>query len=122
MRPAGLHAFRRDRPDLRLIVDLAPPGAENFVAAAYRKNNELQRPRGHAALLSQIREESRHFGERQRGIMYNLPQLGTGGENMGQGPFPLSRVRSRPEALRRRGVQDGFDPAAYPAGRFWLRA
>src|SRR5207302_2023984 len=43
-------------------------------------------------------------------------------EDVSQRALPLCGVRSRPETLRCCGVQDGFDPPAYPAGGFWLGA
>src|SRR5262249_12792314 len=101
---ASLHAFSRDRPNSCDLVDLAPPSTENFVAAAHRKYDELQRPCGHALLPPQIREELGHFGKGQGGIVHNLPQLGSRREDMSQRPLPLCRVRPRTEPLRRGGI------------------
>ena len=52
MLSGGLHPLRRDRPDLRVKVDLRPTGAERFAGSPGRKDSEFQRHRGDGLALT----------------------------------------------------------------------
>ena len=92
MLAAGLHAIGGNSPDCAVEIDFGPSCVEHFACARRRENEELERERGHALLLAQLRHEGADLGVGQGGVMFDALDLGAGGQEFVEMAAPAGRV------------------------------
>src|SRR5260370_16164123 len=116
----GFHALGRDRPQLRLEVELIPGRSERLAAPHRGQDGKLQCIIGNPGTLTEQRHERRHRGIRQCLVVLDLCDLALTRQQVCEMTAPSGWIFAAPIAGAGREVQYALDAAAQSRCGLWL--
>jgi hypothetical protein len=117
----GLHAFRRNAPQLGVEIEFIERGPDGLARARRRQDREFEGTRRNAVFISQPSHEGREDFVGQGGMILDLAQLRSLREDFAEVAAPECRVFAGSPPPNLGESEHALDAPAHPACRLRLR-